>query len=72
MVNGLQFIRIHIKDSKKYTQQAKPFTKRMLLRLNARFYGSPIQISCNSLKTNHQELLNLIEGALTRSRSSDQ
>ena len=32
MVKGQQFIRKHIKDSKKYTQQAKPFTKRMLLR----------------------------------------
>jgi len=71
-VRGQHFIRIKMKDAKKYTQKTKAPLKRMFLVLNSRFYGSPVQISANSLKTRHQAVFQLIQNGLNEYRSSQQ
>lgn len=54
------FVTIGLTDPDKYILRESNFLKKRLLQINARSYGSPIHISTNGLKTNHQELLQLI------------
>ncbi|OJJ21089.1 hypothetical protein BKI52_10990 [marine bacterium AO1-C] len=68
-VKGQHFIRVKMKNPKKYTQKTKAPLKRMFLVLNSRFYGSPIQISANSLKARHQVVFQLIQSGLDEYRS---
>lgn len=54
------FITIGLVDPDKYISRETNFLKKKLLQANAKSYGSPIHISVNGLKTNHNELLQLV------------
>ena len=55
-----RFVTIGLTDPDKYISREKNFLKRKLLTANANSYGSPIHISTNGLKTNHNELLQIL------------
>lgn len=54
------FVTIGLTDPNKYILKEKNPLKRKLLSGNARNYGSPIHISTNALKVNHDELLKML------------
>jgi hypothetical protein len=54
------FITIYLDDPGKYIEREKNIIKRKLLAANTRSYGSPVHISTNGLKMNHQELTQLL------------
>jgi hypothetical protein len=62
-----RFLTIEVRDPEKYIQRAS-FLKRQLVRLNARHFGGPIQISANTLKINFDELLNIVSHRLEKYR----
>jgi hypothetical protein len=53
------FLTIALEDPEKYIARETNFLKRKLLIANSKNYGSPIHISTNGLKTNHQDLCKL-------------
>lgn len=53
------FVTIMLNDPDKYISQATNPLKRKLLKANSKNSGSPIHISANVLKTNHNDLLKL-------------
>lgn len=55
------FITFELVNPQKYIENETNPLKRKLIEVNAKNYGSPIHISTNGLKTNHQELFNLIK-----------
>jgi hypothetical protein len=55
-----QLVTIGLIQPEKYITRETNVLKRKTLQANARFYGSPVHISTNGLKTNHKELLNLM------------
>jgi len=54
------FVTIGLVDPEKYILKEKNVLKQKLLAANAKSYGSPIHISTNGLKTNHNDLFKLI------------
>ena len=54
-----KFLTIEVTDPQKYVVRGN-FIKRMLNAANLKFYGSPIQISSNSLKTDFDTLVEVI------------
>ncbi len=54
------FVTIALVDPGKYISRETNVLKRKLLEANAKSYGSPVHISTNGLKTNHQNLFKLI------------
>lgn len=55
------FITFELVNPQKYIDNETNPLKRKLIEVNAKSYGSPVHISTNGLKTNHQELFNLIK-----------
>lgn len=55
------FITFDLVNPQKYIDNETNPLKRKLIEVNAKSYGSPVHISTNGLKTNHQELFNLIK-----------
>lgn len=64
-VNAQQFLTIYVVNPGKYIDRGN-ILRRIASRANMNFYGSPIQISANSLKTGFDELLALIEQGFER------
>lgn len=54
------FVTIELINPNDYISKETNTIKRKLLIANSNNYGSPIHISTNSLKTNHKDLLSLI------------
>ena len=54
------FITVGLKDPDKYISSERNIFKRKLLIANAKGYGSPVQITTNGLKVNHNELLEMV------------
>src|SRR5207237_703519 len=54
-----RFVTIEVQDPMKYVKRAS-FLKRQLVRLNARYFGGPIQISATTLKIDFDELLDIL------------
>lgn len=61
MASKQRFITIGLINPDKYISRETNFLKRKLLMANAKSYGSPIHISTNGLKTEHNELMNLVD-----------
>ena len=59
MASKQYFVTIRLVNPDKYISRETNSIKRKLLQANATNYGSPVNISTNGLKTNHQELLRL-------------
>jgi hypothetical protein len=55
-----RFVTIGLSNPNEYISREKNIMKRKLLQINAKNYGSPIHISTNGLKTNHKDLLTLV------------
>lgn len=60
-VKGGKFITVMVKDPEAFVQRGG-LIKRLLCRLNARMYSSPVQISARSLAISHDELAQLLIG----------
>ena len=61
-VNSIQrqrFLSIEVRNPDKYIQRASGL-KRLLVSLNARYFGGPIHISSNSLKIPFDQLLRIV------------
>lgn len=56
-----RFVTIGLINPDKYISRETNVLKRKLLMANAKSYGSPIHISTNGLKIDHNELLNLVD-----------
>ncbi|MDA3613807.1 STM3941 family protein [Polluticaenibacter yanchengensis] len=54
------FVTIALLDPDKYISAETNLLKKKILKANAKSYGTPINISTNGLKTNHKDLLNLV------------
>lgn len=54
------FVTIELLDPDKYISAETNILKKRILKVNAKSYGTPINISTNGLKTNHKDLLNLV------------
>ena len=63
-----RFLTIEVYDAEKYVRRANVL-KRPLVALNAKYFGSPIQISANTLKTDFDELIQLVTSSYARYRS---
>ena len=59
-VQKQRLLTVNVLDPDKYIQQAAPL-KRALVALNARYFGSPIQIASNALQINTDELLKVLK-----------
>lgn len=60
-VKGGKFVTVMVKDPQTFVQRGG-LIKRLLSRLNARIYSSPVQISARSLAISHDELAQLLMG----------
>ena len=58
-IQGQRFITLHVTNPRKYLRRGG-FLKRRINALNYQLYGSPINISVNTLKINFDELTELI------------
>ena len=58
-IRGQSFLSIDVRNPDKYIQRASGL-KRLLVSLNARYFGSPIHISSNSLKIPFDQLLRIV------------
>jgi hypothetical protein len=58
-VKGQSFVQIFLKDPEQYLAQAKGWRKQ-LQKLNYEWYGTPINISANSLIISHSELRHIL------------
>ena len=58
-IQGQRFITLYVTNPQKYLQRGG-FLKRRINSLNYQLYGSPINISVNTLKINFDELTELI------------
>lgn len=67
-VQKQHFVTIGLVDPEKYISKETNFIKKKLLQVNSKSYGSPIHISTNGLKTNHKDLLNLINSCFEKYR----
>lgn len=54
-MNSQKFLTFHVENSQKYIERGN-WLKRELNAVNLRYFGSPIQISANSLRINFDEL----------------
>jgi hypothetical protein len=54
-VKGRPVLTVEVRDPEKYIRRA-PLLKRVLVRLNAEFFGGPIHISAVALRMNFDEL----------------
>ena len=67
-ISGQKLILVKVSNPLFYIDQVKgPFKKRMV-KMNHKFYGSPVHLSANAMKMNYAELLELLENYLTMSR----
>jgi hypothetical protein len=66
-----KFITIVVKDPGKYVSRETNSIKKKLLSLNEKNYGSPIHISTNTLKIDHDELLLLLTREFAKYGSSE-
>jgi len=64
------FITIQLINPDKYISRETNFLKRKLLIANSKSYGSPIHISTNGLKTNHKDLLKLVNEYFEKYKSA--
>jgi hypothetical protein len=55
------FVTVGLEDPEKYIAREPNIIKRKLLLANAKGYGSPVHISTNGLKADHNDLLELIQ-----------
>jgi hypothetical protein len=62
-----RFLTIEVRDPEKYIQRAS-FLKRQLVKLNAAYFDSPIQISALTLKIDFDELLDIVTRRLEKFR----
>jgi hypothetical protein len=60
-----RFLAIEIRAAEKYVLRA-PLWKRPLVALNAKYFGSPIQISANTLKIDFDRLVKLLADSHAR------
>lgn len=65
-----RFVTIGLVNPDKYISRETNIIKKKLLQVNAKSYGSPVHISTNGLKTNHNELLNLINSYFKKYRQT--
>ncbi|MCS3797534.1 STM3941 family protein [Niastella sp. OAS944] len=65
-VQKQHFVTIGLVDPEKYISRETNIFKKKLLQVNLKSYGSPIHISTNGLKTNHKDLLNLINSCFEK------
>lgn len=68
---GQSFLTIHVRHPERFTNEGS-WLKRMLLRGNQRFYGSPIYISSNTLEVNFSQLVTIVEQQFDRFARPDQ
>jgi hypothetical protein len=55
------FVTVGLEDPGKYIARESNILKRKLLEANTKGYGSPIHISTNGLKVNHNDLMELVK-----------
>jgi len=60
-----RFLTIEVLDAEKYVLRA-PLWKRPLVAINAKYFGSPIQISANTLKIDFDRLVKLLADSHAR------
>jgi len=68
-VQSTKFILIHVKDENKYLAKMNPLS-RFIMKLNSRWYGTPISIATNSLELKAEEVLTLIREYKKKYRSN--
>lgn len=59
-VESQRFLTIHVHNPEAYLNRGN-FLQRIAIKANSKFYGSPVQLSSNSLQTNFDELLKTIQ-----------
>lgn len=59
-VQSQRFLTVHVHNPESYLDRGN-WLKRIANKANYKLYGSPVQISANGLKTNFDELLEIIE-----------
>lgn len=64
------FITIKLVDPGKYIARERNFFKKKLLQANAKYYGSPIHISANGIKADHNDLLIVVKDYFQKHRPS--
>lgn len=62
-VKSTQFITIHVKNKKKYLSLSKNRFQNYMMKLNSKYYHSPIHINTSALRGKHDELSNTIHKA---------
>lgn len=65
------FVTIKLVDPDKYISRETNVLKRKLLVANSKSHGSPVNISTNGLKTNHKELLKLVNAYFEKYKQLD-
>ncbi|MDJ0756052.1 MAG: STM3941 family protein [Ardenticatenaceae bacterium] len=68
---GQSFLAIHVRHPERFMNE-RGWIKRMLLRGNQRLYGSPIQISSNTLAVNFSQLVTTVDQQFDRFARFDQ
>lgn len=64
-VHSQRFLTVHVHHPERYLDQGG-FLRRMANKANFKYYGSPIQISANSLKINFDDLITTIRQHLKK------
>ena len=60
VVNNQRFLNVFVKNPRKYIKNEKGIIKKMMLRMNMRYYNTVIAIPLKTLKYNSEELLLLL------------
>jgi hypothetical protein len=54
------FLTVSLSDPEKYISKESNGLKKRMMMINLKSYGSPVHISTNGLKTNHKDLLKIV------------
>jgi hypothetical protein len=69
-VRKQRFLTVEVHNPEKYVQRAS-LVLRPLVAVNARYFGSPVQISSHNLKINFDELVSVLSGSYAKYRRDD-
>jgi hypothetical protein len=66
-IRSQRFLTVEVHDAQKYIRRANGL-KRLLVSMNAKYFGGPVQISTNALRISFDRLQSLANEALERHR----
>ncbi len=65
-IQGTKIVIININNSNYWIDKEDKKIKKMLLKFNVKNYGSPFNLSANSMQISHQDLMKILNGNLKK------